>query len=170
MSEYLIQGETLTAIADAVRSKTGETSPIPINEMADRIGKIDMPSGSSVKIAIGTITTDGGPIVVEHGLGVVPDIIYVGSGVRSHGNGNFIYAYGFSGALMDKTNYAIKSACAYKDSNGNVVITIPGPVDGNTVLLGIRAATTSEFTVSYDNVPLYAGSNPYNWVAIAGLT
>ena len=37
MSEYRIKGETLTGIADAIRSKTGGTEPIPVPEMAAQI-------------------------------------------------------------------------------------------------------------------------------------
>ena len=37
MSEYLIQGETLTCIADAIRSKTGSADAIAVGEMAGAI-------------------------------------------------------------------------------------------------------------------------------------
>lgn len=37
MSEYLIQGETLTGIADAIRGKTGGTEPVAVSDMAAQI-------------------------------------------------------------------------------------------------------------------------------------
>ena len=37
MAEYLIQDSTLTAIADAIRSKTGTMDPIPTTDMASTI-------------------------------------------------------------------------------------------------------------------------------------
>ena len=40
MAEYLIQGETLTGIADAIRGKTGGTDPIAVLDMAAQIDGI----------------------------------------------------------------------------------------------------------------------------------
>lgn len=37
MSNYMIQGETLTGIADAIRTKTGSTEEIAVSEMAGKI-------------------------------------------------------------------------------------------------------------------------------------
>ena len=41
MSEYLIQKDTLTAIANAIREKTGETGQLAPMQMADKIKAID---------------------------------------------------------------------------------------------------------------------------------
>lgn len=40
MSEYIIQSETLTGIADAIRAKTGGTDPILVTDMATQISSI----------------------------------------------------------------------------------------------------------------------------------
>ena len=40
MSEYLIRGETLTGIADAIRGKTGGTDPVAVFDMAAQIDGI----------------------------------------------------------------------------------------------------------------------------------
>lgn len=45
MSEYLIQGATLTAIADAIREKEGTTDAIPAADMAARIEAIESGGG-----------------------------------------------------------------------------------------------------------------------------
>ena len=50
MSEYLIQGETLTGIADAIRAKTGSSDAITVGEMATAIGSITS-GGSSAPVA-----------------------------------------------------------------------------------------------------------------------
>ena len=47
MSEYRIKGETLTGIADAIRSKTGGTDPIPVPDMAAQIEGISGGGGGS---------------------------------------------------------------------------------------------------------------------------
>lgn len=47
MSEYLIQGETLTGIADAIREKTGGTDPVAVSDMAAQIEGIQSGGGDS---------------------------------------------------------------------------------------------------------------------------
>ena len=45
MAEYLIQGETLTGIADAIREKTGGTDPVAVSDMAAQIEGIQAGGG-----------------------------------------------------------------------------------------------------------------------------
>ena len=45
MAEYLIQGETLTGIADAIREKTGGTDPVAVSDMAGKIAGIEAGGG-----------------------------------------------------------------------------------------------------------------------------
>ena len=40
MNEYIIKGETLTGIADAIREKTGVTDPVAVSDMAGKIAEI----------------------------------------------------------------------------------------------------------------------------------
>ena len=77
--EYMIQGETLTAIADAIRGKTGGTSPIDANQMAAEISNISagggLPAGISA-LASGTYTVASettSDVKVEHDLGATPN-------------------------------------------------------------------------------------------------
>ena len=46
MAEYLIQGETLTGIADAIREKTGGTDPVAVSDMAGKIAEIKAGGGN----------------------------------------------------------------------------------------------------------------------------
>jgi hypothetical protein len=46
-SDYLIKGSTLTAIAKAIRAKTGKADPIPVVSMATEIGSITGGGGGS---------------------------------------------------------------------------------------------------------------------------
>lgn len=57
MAEYLIQDSTLTAIADAIRSKTGTMDPIPTTDMASTIEGIEVGGSSG---AYDITTTDNG--------------------------------------------------------------------------------------------------------------
>lgn len=76
--EYMIQGETLTAIANAIREKTGGTNPIDPSQMATEISGMSgggLPFGIEA-LAAGTytITTEStSGIDIEHGLGVTPN-------------------------------------------------------------------------------------------------
>jgi hypothetical protein len=48
MAEYLIQGETLKDIADAIRAKTGERDVIPVKDMATQISGITGGGGEDI--------------------------------------------------------------------------------------------------------------------------
>ena len=45
MNEYIIKGETLTGIADAIREKTGVTDPVAVSDMAGKIAEIKAGGG-----------------------------------------------------------------------------------------------------------------------------
>jgi hypothetical protein len=72
--------EKMTAIADAIRTKTGGTEPLGLDAMAEAIAAI---SGLPDAIAV----VDGGTITptsninrqywMDHNLGVVPDFFYI---------------------------------------------------------------------------------------------
>ena len=63
MAEYLIQDTTLTNIANAIRSKTGNTEPIDVNDFPDAITAIS--SGSSVVVGEITTTTSSGSMTIS---------------------------------------------------------------------------------------------------------
>lgn len=59
MAERLIQETTLTGIADAIRSKTGETGKIAVSDMATKIQNIvvdNTDSGDTMTMATGQVT------------------------------------------------------------------------------------------------------------------
>ena len=62
MSEYMIQGETLTAIADAIRAKTGNSGAIQPGDMASAIAGI---AGGSVGTCEVTISIDSAAIGIS---------------------------------------------------------------------------------------------------------
>lgn len=63
MAEYLIQDTTLTDIADAIRSKTGNTEPISVNDFSSAITSIS--SGSSVVMGEITTSTSSGSMTIS---------------------------------------------------------------------------------------------------------
>lgn len=58
MAEYLIQGETLTAIGDAIRAKDGSTAHIAPGDMPAKIAAIETGGGGIEPIAVFPTTTE----------------------------------------------------------------------------------------------------------------
>lgn len=50
MAEYLVQGQSLTAIANAIRSKTGSTSPMSLEAMARSIDNMEIVNATIIGI------------------------------------------------------------------------------------------------------------------------
>lgn len=90
MAEYLIQGESLTAIADAIRSKTNDTDSLSLSEMPDAIsnietGGVELPAlsneGSASELFSGKELIDGdgnivtGTFTIDNELSAQDDLI-----------------------------------------------------------------------------------------------
>ena len=86
-----VLGTLFGDIAEAIRGKTGETGTMKPAEFPDKIAGISVGGsgsaggsvdGSGWLVASGQIDSDTGrPVIIEHGLGVVPDIVQVAVGV-----------------------------------------------------------------------------------------
>lgn len=80
---YAVSGETLTGIADAIRSKTGSDEMMTVAAMASAIEGISGGGGLPPvvdKIAAGLISSDdvtGGAINIPHNFGALPDVVGV---------------------------------------------------------------------------------------------
>lgn len=67
MAKLIIDGSTLTGIADAVRSKEGSTGAIPFTDIASRILALKNGGGT---IYTGTITVSAGTDAIDVNVGV----------------------------------------------------------------------------------------------------
>lgn len=82
MAEYLVQDTSLTTIADAIRTHTGDTDALTLDAMAEAIaglevgGDVQMETGT-FQVAEETDITYPNYYAVSHGLGVAPDMIVV---------------------------------------------------------------------------------------------
>ena len=82
---YAVSGETLTGIADAIRSKTGSDDFMTVASMASAIegisgGGISIPSDFGLsKMWMGTLTVDIPTTTprIAHGLGEVPKVFFL---------------------------------------------------------------------------------------------
>ncbi|MBR4072231.1 MAG: leucine-rich repeat protein [Clostridia bacterium] len=93
MALYFIKDTTLKGIADAIRTKTGDTASIPVARMASKIASISVgessggssgenDSGYTTKIitasgTFNTATTGTGRQTISHGLSAKPDMVVV---------------------------------------------------------------------------------------------
>lgn len=127
MAEYIIQDSTLTAIADAIREKTGGTAVLTPAEMATMITGIEtgggLPDGVSA-IASGTFTptsTITTSYSVEHGLGTTPDFfIVVASDTIPYGNAFMHESFvRFSFSYNNKTYSGVRS---YSSANSTAAV------------------------------------------------
>lgn len=90
MAEYIVQGTTLTAIADAVRAKKGTTEPIALTDLANEIESIQSGGGSAsnkLALVVGTQSADNPYDITANDLEGVAELggyaLYRKSGLRS---------------------------------------------------------------------------------------
>jgi len=135
--------------------------------------------GSNIKFATGTFTGNANePVQVKHGLGDVPDIIILNSGM-SPSNTSFtkyieLCATGMSSALKSAsgTTYLMaqlgmiqKGSEKYRSFNEKGIDT----TSSMPMHCLINRADAEQFYVGNDSVGTYTGDT-YNWTAISGIT
>lgn len=174
MAEYLIQGETLDEIADAINAKTGGSAAMTPAEMVTAIGSISGGGGSlpSIisKIDGGSFTPasdlQSSALSISHSLGVVPKgfVIWTEDEI--------------SGTIA--TRYAAQFFMTASDvhrSNGDVYVAVGGATilyNGGTSMPSVNAtsAQISSFmtasTIDWNNNLIYCKAGlTYKWLAWA---
>lgn len=103
MAEYLIQGDTLTGIADAIRSKAGTSGSINVSNMASAISNIETGSGTNVTYGTKTVTSRSN--VFSFTCSFTPTkILIVGTGTSV---GNDIFALAYDSSLNYEFNAVV---------------------------------------------------------------
>lgn len=126
--------------------------------------------GSSLKIATGTTSATGANVVIEHGLGVLPDFIYFGTSNSTQGTRKFLCAYGFSAAFRELTGNTLWGRYIVAENTNFSQDTNP-VIESTASSKGIFKATEMTFTVAGNsNYPVSTLLGNNHWVAIAGLT
>lgn len=80
MAEYMIQGDTLTAIANAIRAKAESTGSLTPAQMAAAIAEIGGLPGKISALDYGTVTYNNSTTTYfqkTHGMGVVPNFCLI---------------------------------------------------------------------------------------------
>ena len=173
------------AVAEENKLFSTVTIPKPENLVPENVAKgVDiagiigaMAAGGELKINCGKIST-AGAVTIEHGLGVVPDIIIVNGGAIK---GCLTYAIGFSSALQAKIDGLFGSLgnCsgfyAYITSGNVKEFSFDGSTSGmeySTTEPTIRNVTAESFVVGSATYPALLMSNGIiaasgKWVAIS---
>lgn len=191
-------------IANVIRDKTGDTTTMKPAEFPDKIdllsdtsivtatsedvleGKIFVDAlgnkidgslvlGPTVKYTTGTVTGTGETMSIEHGLGVVPDIILLYSQTDlTGGTAKYIeYALGLkSGSIF---GYNIGSVAVRKNmtksstgtSTTRSVVRLAAGITSTQAFGGIYNTTSSTFSIGDGKDNYLYNSFKYAWLAIA---
>ena len=170
---FAVEATTISNIANAIRGKTGETTPMQVTDMAALIGGLTVSSGTSIKIVSGQIPggtcVPGESCVVTHNLGIRPDLIMLFIGATSDIDA-VLFSYGFSSDLITATGYkGYKglSALVGTTSDYHYVWNAGGTIDqakGDC----IQSANATTFTAFTDTFKA-AQTATYRYVVIGGL-
>lgn len=128
--------------------------------------------GGGAKILVGSYSPTGAGVeTITHGLGVVPDMILVWSGV--YNDSKLSRAFGVTTAIKNMftgystwpSYYLVGTAAATAIKN---TVPITG-MENRTVGPDIHNVTAESFSVGSATYPLITGYS-YHWIAIGGLT
>lgn len=72
MSEYLVKGETLTALADAFRAKTGSSDSFTIQQMTNMVENGGVSAPPTYYFEFATFDAKTASYTINHNLGFVP--------------------------------------------------------------------------------------------------
>lgn len=168
MAKYAIDSDTLTGIADAIRSKTDSTSRIRVNQMASKILNIPQVEGGELKgvsIATGGSLTPASDLTgiqtFAHDLGQVPDFCFL------YADGTSVNYADFSGYLCDVYHVNRQMIGGSKTNAGYTTFSYvaEGGTDftrSNSTQVSM-ADTETEFTLYLGTRKLKAGVT-YHWV------
>lgn len=127
----------------------------------------NLASGGNVKIAYGRVTDSATSVTVDHGLGVVPDLVIAyrdGAAISNY----LLMAIATSKDFKNATGFDSQAACSMSSSSStktNFFSSMTAWDEGN-IYVPIRDMTETSFTLG---TSYYYSSTLIRWVAIAGL-
>lgn len=149
--------------------------PVPANLIPENIaegvniaGIIGALTAGGAKFAYGKTSSQSYGSVINHGLGVVPDIILVST--LSVSTGCIRNLWGISGALRDATgwgDYFVMNGCYYNSSGTLVVYTKNNYITAADSTMPINNANETSFVLGSST---HKHNNSTMWIAIGGLT
>ena len=162
--------DKLTAIANAIRGKTGGTKKLTLDEMVAAINSISgggggLPAGIAAAafgeyaVASDFTTTRQ---TVTHNLGVVPDLV-----LFYYDGGNIATTYSMLFALRcTKFGYRSSAYNGYNAYHGNSTTTV-SLANTNSTSVGVSNLTATTFQIASHSTSYYwRGGRTYKWLAI----
>lgn len=190
-----VLGTLFQDIADAIRSKTGDTAKIVPNDFPDNIlsivagGNVSGDGGVAVRASTGWIYANRTGIYrqsIRHGLGVIPDLVLVSNGnwlglTETQKAANpLMFIWGAHSKFKDAFSNTLSGAgCTIQGlafANGND--TGIDEYDPTNMFISCPDNNTFEFGVSESNYKGNYGlvapdpdgtAGQYKWIAISGL-
>lgn len=162
------------AVKNAIIQQPATLIPENIAEGVDIAGIIGtLAPGKDVKIAKGSLTGSGSMATIQHGLGVVPDIIIIGTAnsTTSTTANHVVFCAGISQTAKSTLGGAGGLYQVLKTSAGvtNAVVQVSRYITNDYGASVISAADENSFAVGLSTYGLYNGWT-YSWFAIGGLT
>lgn len=157
----------LKAIANAIRSKTGKTSELTLEQMVIEIGNISsgggMPEGlKAFKKGTYTVASDFTTTrqTVTHDLGEVPDLV-----IFWH-SGNVATTYSVLASLRwNEFGWRSSAYNCYMFLHANSTTTMTAS-NTNGANYGVSNFTSTTFQISSHSSSYYVRSGTYNWIAV----
>lgn len=179
-----VLGTLFSDIANAIRNKTGTTAKMIPNDFPIHINSIVVGSGGTSggewKFASGTLTSTGGAMTINHGLGAIPDIIYVSPARNIKDTAAYIGGLQFSNAMIEAFNGTGSNnekglSYGYANTLGVVSLTIAEGVEGEHAQFSgmyghIRNANATSFTFGGGSILPIPSGREVTWWAVSGIT
>lgn len=155
-------------LSEVTIEKPANLLPENIAEGVDIAGVIGaLVAGGAAKIASGKTPPTGGVLTIEHGLGVLPDIVLLW--INNSTAGKLVRAFGCSTAFCDLVVPPFGVRPNFYQLGGAAPTFVYAGIDANTTGPGIHNANDITFTVGSSDKPVLDGFN-LAWFAIGGLT
>lgn len=161
-------GSLFSDIAAAIRSKNGEEGTMKPAEFPGKISAIETGGGveatEGVLFATGLFTPTETPATVEHGLGVIPDMVAVFCIKKVSADSELISATGFSEAWVNAGYRGNLLAGSFSTDS------VHGPITGSSAFGLVQGATSTTFQVgaAAGEASELAIGKTYRWIAISG--
>lgn len=174
-----VLGDLFQDIAEAIRYQTGGTETMKPMEFPDKIYEIVASGGDSsgggsleLSVATGTFTPTEKVMTVEHGMGIVPDIIAVFSDAAPVSM-TVNSAFGFSTACKEAFGEECKGFAKVALGTGQIatMLVTQGFDDSSLPSSSgcVRAVTADTFTMGSTTFGLDTATS-YTWYAYGGIT
>lgn len=135
----------MTAIADAIREKTGDTALLTLDGMAAAIAGLELGSTDEMEIGTATATTNNA-LTITHSLASAPFFAFIYKRAGSIDD-NRIIACGYR--ARDLTDFGYESATSFGMLQSKSSISMTCNASANQIVFSIDDGSSAFFSESY---------------------